>query len=279
VRGVDLLDPPLVHDHDAVRRHHGLRLVVRHVDRGDLEGVVQAADLEAHLLAQIGVEVAERLIEQQHLGLDHDGARQGHTLLLAARQLGGIASLEIAHLDHVEDGVDPAVDLGARQLAHLQAEADILAHRHVRPDGVALEDHRHAPLLGRHDARRRGDLLAIHLDRAGRRRYETGDHAQRGGLAAARRTEQRDELSRGKLQREIGHGLDRTVQAGDVPERKLAHVAVRLSMKSRPRAFWPIHSSGRVRTCRIKASAARYSRLPSSLMSKIMTDATLVFGP
>ena len=46
---------------------------------------MQAADLEAHLLAQIGVEVRERLVEQQHRGLDDDGAGQRHALLLAAR--------------------------------------------------------------------------------------------------------------------------------------------------------------------------------------------------
>ena len=94
VRRIDLLDAALVHHHDAVGRHHRLGLVVRDVDGGDLELVVQAADLEAHLLAQVGVEVGQRLVEQQHLRLDHDGARQRHALLLAARQLGRIAALE-----------------------------------------------------------------------------------------------------------------------------------------------------------------------------------------
>ena len=38
----------------------------------------------AHLLAQPGVEVAERLVEQQHLRLADDGARERDPLLLAA---------------------------------------------------------------------------------------------------------------------------------------------------------------------------------------------------
>jgi hypothetical protein len=45
---------------------------------------VQPADFEAHLLAQVGVEIGERLVEQQHRGLDHDGAREGYALLFAA---------------------------------------------------------------------------------------------------------------------------------------------------------------------------------------------------
>src|SRR6185437_10190 len=46
----DLLDAALVHHHDAVRRDHGLGLVMGHVDGGDAEGLMQAPDLEAHLL-------------------------------------------------------------------------------------------------------------------------------------------------------------------------------------------------------------------------------------
>ena len=81
------------------------------VDRGDPELVVQAADLEAHLLAQVGVEVRQRLVEQQHLGLDDDGARERHALLLAAGQLGRIAAAEGAHLHDLEHVGRPALDL------------------------------------------------------------------------------------------------------------------------------------------------------------------------
>ena len=49
------------------------------------ELVVQAADLEAHLLAQVGVEVRERLVHQQRLGLDDERAGERDALLLAAR--------------------------------------------------------------------------------------------------------------------------------------------------------------------------------------------------
>ena len=37
--------------------------------------------------------------------------------------------------------VDELVDLGLRHLADLQAELEVLAHRHVRVERVALEDH------------------------------------------------------------------------------------------------------------------------------------------
>ncbi len=80
-----LLDLARVHHTDDVGGGHRLGLVVGDVDRGVAEGVVQPAHLEAHLLAQVGVEVGQRLVEQERLRLDDQRAGQRHALLLAAR--------------------------------------------------------------------------------------------------------------------------------------------------------------------------------------------------
>jgi hypothetical protein len=60
---------------------------VRHVDGGDREALLEVADLLAHLHAQAGVEVRQRLVEEQQAGLDDDGARERDPLLLAAGEL------------------------------------------------------------------------------------------------------------------------------------------------------------------------------------------------
>ena len=60
-----LLDDAAVHDPERVGQRHRLDLVVGHVERGRAEPVVQAADLDAHLGAQRGVEVRERLVEEE----------------------------------------------------------------------------------------------------------------------------------------------------------------------------------------------------------------------
>ena len=78
------------------RGDHRLGLVVRDIDRRDAELVVQPADLGAHLLAQLGVQVGQRLVEQQHLRLDDDGAGERHALLLAPGQLGRVAVGQMA---------------------------------------------------------------------------------------------------------------------------------------------------------------------------------------
>ena len=53
--------------------------------------LVQLAQPDPQLLAHLGVEGAEGLVEQQHPGLDGQRPGQGHALALAARELGGVA--------------------------------------------------------------------------------------------------------------------------------------------------------------------------------------------
>ena len=116
-RRAGLLDAAAVHDDHHVGQGHGLHLVVRDEDRGRLEPVVQAADLGAHLHAQLGVEVRQRLVEQEGLRLAHDGAAHGHALALAAGQLARLA------LEERVDGEQP------RRLAPRAARCPAWARR------------------------------------------------------------------------------------------------------------------------------------------------------
>ncbi len=83
-----LRDGRLVHHDDAVGDRHRLGLVVRDVDDRQRQALLQLADLLAHLPAQPRVQVRQRLVEQQDRGLEHERARDGHALLLAAGELG-----------------------------------------------------------------------------------------------------------------------------------------------------------------------------------------------
>ena len=84
-----LLDAALVEDDDAVGDVHRLLLVVGDQDGGDVDLVVQPAQPRAQLGADLGVERAERLVEQQHARLDGQRARERHALALAAAELAG----------------------------------------------------------------------------------------------------------------------------------------------------------------------------------------------
>ncbi len=74
------------HD-DPVGEAERLVLVVGHVDRRATELPVDALNLGTHLEPELGVEVGQRFVHQHERRFDDDRARDGHALLLPAREL------------------------------------------------------------------------------------------------------------------------------------------------------------------------------------------------
>ncbi len=110
----DLLDLALVHHHDAVGDFQRLLLVVGDEDRGDVDLVMQRAQPFAQLLAHLGVERAEGLVEQQDARLDRERARERNALALAAGELARIAVGEPVELNEIEQLLDPRTDRAPR---------------------------------------------------------------------------------------------------------------------------------------------------------------------
>ena len=170
-----------MHDADAVAHGDRLLLVVGDINEGDTDLALEVLEFELHLLAELQVESTQRFIQQEHLGPVHQRPGQGHPLLLAARQLGGLAVGHGAHLDQVNGPADEVLALRSGDLAHLEAEADIGGHRHVGEQRVALEDGVDGSLVWRTEAH----LLTVDTDGPGGREFKAGHHAQSGGLTAA----------------------------------------------------------------------------------------------
>ena len=99
--------------------------------------------------AQLGVQVGERLVEEEDLRLAHDGAADGHALALAAGQGRGLALQELLDAQDLRGLLDALLDLRLGELAQLQAEGHVVVDGHVRIEGVVLEDHGDVPVLGR----------------------------------------------------------------------------------------------------------------------------------
>ena len=116
-RPVELLDAPARHHGDAIAHRHRLLLVVRHVDEREVELGLHALELDLHLAAQLEVERAERLVEQQHTRAQHQCARQGDSLLLPAGQLPRPAIREAAQLHELERLLRQSRPLGYRRRA------------------------------------------------------------------------------------------------------------------------------------------------------------------
>ncbi len=133
------------------------------------------------------VELAERLVEHQDLRIVDQRARQRHPLRHAAGELVRIGIAERGQADQLDDRIDP-VPLRLQDALRLQPERDIV------PDRAPGKQRR---ILEHDDARRMrtGDAGIVFPQRPGARLLQPRDQPQQGRLAAAGRTEQRDELA------------------------------------------------------------------------------------
>ena len=146
-------------------------------------------------------------------GRDDEASRQGDALLLPAGEAGGGAARQLGEPDEAEGLHHAPVQLRGADLADAEAVGDVLVDVQVGKEAVGLEDRGRLALVGR----QKGHVVAADEDAAARRQLEAGDHAQRGGLAAARGPEQGHELAAGDL--DVGVPDGRHVVAGlGVPE-------------------------------------------------------------
>ena len=148
-RRADLLDDAVVHDDDAVGHGHRLDLVVGDVDGGGLQPLVVLLDLRAHLHAELGVEVGERLVEEEDLGVAHHRAAHGDALALAAGELARVAREVGVEAEDAGGLADAGAALVLGRAGELEREAHVLADGHVRVERVGLEHHGDVALLGR----------------------------------------------------------------------------------------------------------------------------------
>ena len=215
LRHVALLNHPVAQHRHPVAQRHRLDLVVGDVDGRRPEALVQAGEFAAHARAQLRVEVRERLVHEERPRLADQRPPHRHPLTLTARQRRRLAVHELAEPEHRRHPVDPLGDLRLRHLATPQPEGQVLAHRLVRIERVALKDHRQVAVGGLE----RGDVVVADPDAALGHLLEPGDHSQQGRLAAARGADEDDELAVGDLERDVvdrehvavvdlGHPLD-----------------------------------------------------------------------
>ena len=61
-----LFDLAAVHDDDLVGKSHGLALVMGHVYAGDADALLDLADLRAHVHTQLGIQVGQGFVKEQH---------------------------------------------------------------------------------------------------------------------------------------------------------------------------------------------------------------------
>ena len=82
--GTDLSDDAVVHDDNAVAHGQRLLLIVGHINKCLLGLELELLELNLHILAQFQIQRAQRLVQQDDLGIADKGAGDGDALLLTA---------------------------------------------------------------------------------------------------------------------------------------------------------------------------------------------------
>ena len=189
-RFVTLQDLPLFHDGDPISHAQGFDLIVGYVDRCRFDLLQQAFELGTHFQPQQGIQVAERLVHQQHLGPHRNGPRHGDALPLSTAHFAGET---VQHVFDMQQGggiPDPFVDLVLVELVHLQSKGDVVIHGHMWEDGITLEDHGDLALARRQVS----DIPPSDADAPLIRHSQTGNGTQQSRLAAAAWTQQDDKF-------------------------------------------------------------------------------------
>ena len=132
--------------------------------------------------ASEAVQAAQRIVQQQHVGLVHQRAGQRQAPPLARRKRADVAPAALLEADHLQQRVD-------RHLADLLAEPARAADElQVLLGAQPVVQHRlfgHVADAVAHGARAAHGVVAVDGDSAGGRPVQAGDQAQQDGLARA----------------------------------------------------------------------------------------------
>ena len=172
----DLLNHAILHDDDSGAQGHSLCLVMGDIDDRDAESAVQLCDLSSHLNTELCIQVGQRLIHQEYLGVTDNCTAHGDTLSLTAGKSLRLAVKQLLQIKDLGGLADLLVDLILRHLAELKAECHVIIHGHVRIQSVVLEDHGDISVLGLDIVHH----LAIDLEGSGCDILQTCDHTKCG---------------------------------------------------------------------------------------------------
>ena len=160
--------------------------------KGDAHLLLDALELDLHVLAELEIEGPQGFVQQQDLGTVDQRPGDGHPLLLATGK--GVCppvfkALQTDGLQHLQDPLpdfllrELRLPLGVRRVwpaLHPQAERDVFKDVQVREQGVLLEHRVDLPFVGR-------DIIDPHtVEEDVSRQWcrEAADNPQRGALAA-----------------------------------------------------------------------------------------------
>ena len=180
---------------DPIRGIEHQRIMSRD-HRGNPLGPDDRTKQEHDPVAGLGVELACRLVGQHESRTIREGAGDGDSLLLAARQLVRSMAGPLARPTSSSRSCDSVVPLAGVRMHEPERNLDVFGGAQDRQQAEGLEDVTDAPPpdLDELALTHRGEVLAIEHDPTSRRPVETAEQVEKRGLAAARTAPDADQL-------------------------------------------------------------------------------------
>ena len=190
LRSVEGLDAALVDDDHARAK----RLDLRQDVRGEKNGVVAAeiANEVADESDLVRIETDGRLVENEEVGLVHHGIGKADALAVAFRETADDFFSHVRQTAKFQNIADALIQASAGDAFESSAVAQKLAHPHVE---VERNIFRHVTDVLAGAQRFSENIEARHGGTARRGRKEAREHAHRGGLARAVRTQKSHDLA------------------------------------------------------------------------------------
>ena len=234
---------------DAIHAFDQPRVVRREEER-DPQPIAKVIHQVEDRAAGGGVEVRRRLVGEDQRRTVHQRARDGDALALTAGQLARTAAVFVGEPDALQQLVDALAAFGLSEPRQQQGILDVLARRQHRHEVEALEDEAEAIAPDGGEPAR--PACATRAGRpAGFARVgtiEAADQVQQGGLPAAGRAGERDELAGTDGKRDIADGRHRggaePVTLGDAERSATGRSDIRPPPS---RAGWPRQEESRGR--------------------------------
>ncbi|VEA09363.1 Uncharacterised protein [Salmonella enterica subsp. enterica serovar Sanjuan] len=174
------------------------------VDRGELVLPLEFLDFKTHAFTQLGIEVGERFIEQDHVRAGDHRPGQRYALLLSAGELGGHLQPLALQPHLLQRFRQPGLLFADGDFFLLQAKADVVRHVEMRKQRIGLETHGGVAFFRRQGVNR----FIANQNASAVRLMKAADHFQQGGFTAAARPEQGHELPLFGAERDFPGGIE-----------------------------------------------------------------------
>ena len=161
----------------------------------------QLLDYAEHFAHELGVERGRDFIAQQQRRLHRERARDGHALLLSARELIGISVELVAETDAFEHLLRDLARLRTRRfLDDALREHDVFSGAQMRKQVVLLKHHADLQPEAAQVGMACVDALAVDADRSRIDALQSVERAQQRALSGTAAADDRDDLARFDIQ-------------------------------------------------------------------------------